>query len=274
MKKGTQEVTPCNVPTPQPHHTKSLGTNARNSSEVVMGGGSEGGGNEGGVAIDGGNKGGVATDGGNKGGFATCGGSEGGGSANVVVEQPYLDIVQGNLAETSVSGTTIDKGKGVIEKKKKYPPKYSARQIIDDMEFLPLKKNESPWDCLVWDKLEAEEEFENLMVPEQRLRWNRVKSIIIPEKVGLYAYEENRPMRSKRFRSPSSSDDSDTPSGEHVKSKHGKGGRGGGKKDEKGGRGRGEKGGRAGKSSRGGRGGSQKTPIQGGSERGKKITVC
>ncbi|XP_026396161.1 H/ACA ribonucleoprotein complex subunit 1-like [Papaver somniferum] len=64
---------------------------------------------------------------------------------------------------------------------------------------------------------------------------------------------------------------------EQVQSKQGKGGRGG--RCEKGGRGRGEKGGRAGisakdgrtgTSSRGGRGGGKKTPIQGGSGRGKK----
>ncbi|XP_026383968.1 uncharacterized protein LOC113279489 [Papaver somniferum] len=52
---------------------------------------------------------------------------------------------------------------------------------------------------------------EDLTVPEQRLLQNRVKGIIIPGEGGLYAYEEDRPRRAKRARSPSSSDDSDTP---------------------------------------------------------------
>ncbi|XP_026437685.1 H/ACA ribonucleoprotein complex subunit GAR1-like [Papaver somniferum] len=104
---------------------------------------------------------------------------------------------------------------------------------------------------------------EKLMVSEQRLLRNRVKGIIIPKKEGLYSYEEDRPSRGKRARSPTYSDDSDTSSCEQVQSNQGKGGRGGrggGKKGKKGGRGRGrgEKGGRAGTSARGGSGGGKK----------------
>ncbi|XP_026431859.1 probable U6 snRNA-associated Sm-like protein LSm4 [Papaver somniferum] len=115
---------------------------------------------------------------------------------------------------------------------------------------------------------------EKLTVPEQRLLRNRVKGIIIPEKTVLHAYEEERSRRGKRDRYPSSSDDSDTPSGEQAQSKQGKGGRGSRGGGEKGGRGRGEKGGRVGTSARGGGGGGKKTSTQvGRGKRGKKARV-
>ncbi|XP_026413749.1 uncharacterized protein LOC113309534 [Papaver somniferum] len=137
-KKISQGVTRCNVPTPQPNHTKPLGANARNASGVVTGGG-----NEGGVATGGGNKGGVATGGGSEAGVATGGGTDGGvvtggGNEGTIV-----------VVEISVDAAN-DKGKAVVveeekREKNKYPPKDSARKIIDAMEFLPSKKNERPW---------------------------------------------------------------------------------------------------------------------------------
>ncbi|XP_026383585.1 H/ACA ribonucleoprotein complex subunit GAR1-like [Papaver somniferum] len=116
---------------------------------------------------------------------------------------------------------------------------------------------------------------EQLTVPELRLLRNQVQGIILPEKVGLYPQEDDRSRRNKRARSPSSRDDSDTPSREQAPSKQGKGGKKGGRAgtSARGGssaRG-GKKEGRGGTSAaRGGRGGGKKAPTQAGKGKGGK----
>lgn len=75
-KKRSQEVTPCNDPTPQPRHTKPLGANTRYASGAVTGGGSEGGRNGVGAGTAVGSEGGVSTGGGSEGGVVVTGGTE------------------------------------------------------------------------------------------------------------------------------------------------------------------------------------------------------